>query len=217
MNPTSSPSKCLTRFLKLNSNLLQFFSLICLCCCGFSLTFKVGRKKRGAFFIISYMFKSNLISWYGYIIAIFNLVNGWNWLSLLGINCKTMKVLKLKDLHTQSSIFDRLKLITHTHTHTHTHTYIYDDAQKISRLKWFGLQWASDRLKGLKRKKHEIKGDRGESAKNSPMLKLVFPLELKNSNFRSSGNLLQFDVDESLYRKLWSGYLFSNFPNICGN
>ena len=51
-----------------------------------------------------------------------------------------MKVLKLKDLHTQSVIFVRLKLITHmcihffffcvwnelyTHTHTHTHTHIY--------------------------------------------------------------------------------------------
>ena len=70
-----------------------------------------------------------------------------------------MKVLKLKDLHTQSAIFDRLKLITHTHTHTHTHIYIYDDAQKISRLKCFGLQWASDCLKGLKRKKHKIKCD----------------------------------------------------------
>ena len=128
-----------------------------------------------------------------------------------------MKVLKLKDLHTQSSIFDRLKLITHTHTHTHTHTYIYDDAQKISRLKWFGLQWASDCLKGLKRKKHKIKCDRGEPAKNPSILKLVLPLELKNSNFRSSGNLPSFDVDKSLYSELWSGYLFGNFLNVYGS
>ena len=78
-----------------------------------------------------------------------------------------------------------------------------------------GLQWTNGYLEGLKRKKHKIKGDWGESAKNPPMLKLVFPLELKNSNFKSNGNLLRFDVDESLYREPWSGYLFSNFPNIC--
>ena len=47
-----------------------------------------------------------------------------------------------------------------------------------------------------------IKGDQDDPAKNPSMLKLVFPLELKNSNFRSSGNLLRFDVDESLYREL---------------
>ena len=46
------------------------------------------------------------------------------------------------------------------------------------------------------------------------MLKLVFPLELKNYNFRSSGNLLSFDVDESLYSEFLSGYLFSNFLDV---
>ena len=69
-------------------------------------------------------------------------------------------------------------------------------------------------MEGLKRKKHKIKGDRGELAKNPPMLKLVFPLELKNYNFRSSGNLLSFDVDESLYSEFLSGYLFSNFLDV---
>ena len=69
----------------------------------------------------------------------------------------------------------------------------------------------------LKRKKHKIKGDWSKLAKNSPMLELVFPLELKNSNFRSRGNLLSFDVDESLYSELWSGYLFSNFLNVYGS
>ena len=72
-------------------------------------------------------------------------------------------------------------------------------------------------MEGLKRKKHEIKGDWGESAKNPSMLKLVFPLELKNSNFRSSGNLPLVNVDESLYSELWSGYLFSNFLNVYGS
>ena len=72
-------------------------------------------------------------------------------------------------------------------------------------------------MEGLKRKKYKIKGDRGEPAKNLSMLKLVFSLELKNSNFRDSGNLLSFGVDESLYSELWSGYLFSNFLNVCGS
>ena len=67
------------------------------------------------------------------------------------------------------------------------------------------------------RKKNKIKGDRGELAKNPPMLKLVFPLELKNSNFGSSGNLLSFDVDKSLYSELRSGYLFGNFHNVYGS
>ena len=34
----------------------------------------------------------------------------------------------------------------------------------------------------MKRKKHKIKGDRGEPAKNPSNLKLVFSLKLKNSN-----------------------------------
>ena len=54
-------------------------------------------------------------------------------------------------------------------------------------------------------------------AKNPPMLKLVFSLELKNSNFRSDGNLPSFDMVESFYRELWSGYLFSNFHNVDGS
>ena len=72
-------------------------------------------------------------------------------------------------------------------------------------------------MEGLKRKKDKIKGDWGEPAKNPPMLKLVFFLGLKNSNFRSSGNLLSFDVDESLYSELWSSYLFSNFLDMYGS
>ena len=36
------------------------------------------------------------------------------------------------------------------------------------------IQWIRGCLKGLKRKKHKIKGDWGEPAKNPPMLKLVF-------------------------------------------
>ena len=89
-----------------------------------------------------------------------------------------------------------------------------NDAQKISRQNapsFNGLEV------GLKRKKHKIKGDWSEPAKNPSMLKLVFPLEFKNSNFRSSGILLSFDVDESLYSELWSGYLFSNFLNVYGS
>ena len=69
----------------------------------------------------------------------------------------------------------------------------------------------------MKRKKHKIKGDRGEPAKNPSNLKLVFSLKLKNSNFRSSGNLLSFDVDKSLYSELWSGYLFSNLLDVYGS
>ena len=46
------------------------------------------------------------------------------------------------------------------------------------------------------------------------MLKLVFFLELRNSNFKSGENLLSFDMDESFYNEFWSGYLFSNFLNV---
>ena len=67
------------------------------------------------------------------------------------------------------------------------------------------------------KKETRIKGDRGELVKDPLMLKLVFPLELKNSNFRSSGNLLSFDADESFYNEPWSGYLFSNFLNVYGS
>ena len=72
-------------------------------------------------------------------------------------------------------------------------------------------------LLGRPEKKHKIKGDRGEPAKNPPMFKLVFPLELKNSNFRSSGKLPSFHMDESFYSELWCGYLFSNFLNVYGS
>ena len=46
------------------------------------------------------------------------------------------------------------------------------------------------------------------------MIKLVFFLELKNSNFWSGENLPYFDIAESFYNELWSGYLFSNFLNV---
>ena len=49
------------------------------------------------------------------------------------------------------------------------------------------------------------------------MLKLVFSLELKNSNFKSGENLPSFDMDESFYSEFWSGYLFSNFLNVDGS
>ena len=84
-----------------------------------------------------------------------------------------------------------------------------DDAQKISRL--------NGCLEGLKRKKNKIKGDRGKPIKNPLMLKLVFSLELRNSNFRSGGNLSSFDVDESLYSEFLSGFLFGNFLNVDGS
>ena len=41
----------------------------------------------------------------------------------------------------------------------------------------------------LERKKHKIKGDWGEPAKNPLMLKLVFSLELGNSNSISGETL----------------------------
>ena len=41
--------------------------------------------------------------------------------------------------------------------------------------------------------------------------------ELKNSNFRSGGNLPSFDMVESFYSELWNGYLFSNFHNVDGS
>ena len=72
-------------------------------------------------------------------------------------------------------------------------------------------------MEGLKRKKHKIKGDQSEQAKNPPILKFVFSLELKNSNFKGGRNLLSFDMDESFYSELWSGYLFSNFLNVDGS
>ena len=69
-------------------------------------------------------------------------------------------------------------------------------------------------MEGLKRKKHKIKGDQSEHAKNPPILKFVFSLELKNSNFRSGRNLLSFDMDEYFNSEFWNGYLFSNFLNM---
>ena len=57
----------------------------------------------------------------------------------------------------------------------------------------------------------------GELAKNPLMLKLVFSLEIRNSNFRSGENLPLFDMDESFYCEFWSGYLFINSPNVGGS
>ena len=65
-----------------------------------------------------------------------------------------------------------------------------------------------------KKKKIQDQSDWGEPAKNPPMLKLVFSLELKNPNFWSDENLPSFDIDESFYSELWSGYLFNNFLNV---
>ena len=72
-------------------------------------------------------------------------------------------------------------------------------------------------MDGLKRKKHKIKGDRGELAKNPLMFKSVFSLEFKNSNFRSGENLFSIDMAESFYSEFWSGYLFGNFLNVDGS
>ena len=51
------------------------------------------------------------------------------------------------------------------------------------------LQWAYGSLEGLKRKKHKIKCDQSKPVKNPPMLKLVFSLEFRNSNYRNGENL----------------------------
>ena len=49
-----------------------------------------------------------------------------------------------------------------------------DDAQKISRLNISGFNGLVVAWNAWKEKWHKIKGDRGESAKNPPMFKLVF-------------------------------------------
>jgi len=92
-----------------------------------------------------------------------------------------------------------------------------DDAQKISKLNAPGFNRLVVAWKTWTKKKHKIKGNRGELAKNPSMLKLVFSLELKNSNFRGGGNLPSFNMDESFYSEFWSGYLFSNFLNMDGS
>ena len=96
----------------------------------------------------------------------------------------------------------------------------FDDAQKISRLNASGFNGLVVVWKAWK-ERNTIwvfsLGNQGESAKNPPMLKLVFSLELKNSNFRSSGKLPSFHMDESFYSELWCGYLFSNFLNVYGS
>ena len=51
------------------------------------------------------------------------------------------------------------------------------------------LQWIRGCLQGLKRKKRTIKGDRGELAKNLPMLKLDFLRTRKFQLLRSGGKL----------------------------
>ena len=62
-----------------------------------------------------------------------------------------------------------------------------------------------------------IKGDWVRSAKNPPIFKLVFVFwKLRNSQLLwNSENLTLFCLDESLYSRSYSGYLFSNRPNIC--
>ena len=51
------------------------------------------------------------------------------------------------------------------------------------------------------------------------MLKLVFVFwKLRNSQLLwNSENLTLFCLDESLYSRPYSSYLFGNRPNICGN
>ena len=64
-----------------------------------------------------------------------------------------------------------------------------------------------------------IKGDWVRSAKNPPIFKLVFVFwKLRNSQLLwNSENLTLLCLDESLYSRPYSGYLFSNRPNICGD
>ena len=50
-------------------------------------------------------------------------------------------------------------------------------------------QWLDD----LKRKKETVKGDRGVSAKNTLMVKLVFFLEYKDSEWINSENVPSLD------------------------
>ena len=74
------------------------------------------------------------------------------------------------------------------------------------------LQWIRSCLKGIKRKKHKIKGDWGEPTKNPPMLKLIFSYNSRLPTFEERWqNLLSFEMDESLYNEPWSGYLIGNF------
>ena len=55
--------------------------------------------------------------------------------------------------------------------------------KKNQKAKCSGLQWAYDCLRGLKRKRHKIKGDWDELAKNPLMLKLVFSFEILELQF----------------------------------
>ena len=108
-----------------------------------------------------------------------------------------------------------LKLFTYMRSSIiYIYIYIYWWCTENQKAECSGFQWASGSLKGLKRKKYKIKNDRGEPAKNRPMLKLVFSLKLNSSNFKDSGNLLSFDVNESLYSEFWSACLFGNFLNV---
>ena len=50
-------------------------------------------------------------------------------------------------------------------------------------------QWLDD----LKRKKETVKGDRGVSAKNALMVKSIFSLEYKDSEWINSKNVLLLD------------------------
>ena len=81
---------------------------------------------------------------------------------------------------------------------------------------WALIEWW---LFGRPEKKNtRSKGDRGGPAKNFPMFKLVSLLNSRVPIFQElCKNLLWFDMGEPLYREHWNGYLFSNFPNICGS
>ena len=65
--------------------------------------------------------------------------------------------------------------------------------------------------------KKETQDQRWPGWTNQKPSDAYFSLELKNSNFRSGGNLLSFNMDKSFYSEFWSGYLFSNFLNVDGN
>jgi len=60
---------------------------------------------------------------------------------------------------------------------------ITDDAEKINRLNAPGFNGLVVAWNAWKEKWHKIKGDRGESAKNPPMLKLVSLLNSRIPTF----------------------------------
>ena len=113
------------------------------------------------------------------------------------MNCKTQNIFP-QTAPTNSS----QKLIVHR--------------KSVGWMLWASIEWWL--LGRLEKKNTRSKGDWGGPPKNPPMLKLVSLLNSKVSTFQGlCKNLIWFDMGEPLYREPWNGYLFSNFPNICGS